>query len=97
MTYDYTARYIHQHNHLDELGFAILGNKGRALMARSNIPLKSGYLLFREDFKTNADLDSLVIALVGTKKATGHEQLYGSNPKWMNLRRISEGDIQSEN
>jgi hypothetical protein len=36
---EYTARYTPQQNHLAELGFAILANRGRALMARANVPL----------------------------------------------------------
>jgi hypothetical protein len=59
-----------------ELGFATLGNKGRALMVRSNIPMNKIYLLFRESFKTATDLDYLVVTEVGTKKATRHEYFY---------------------
>jgi hypothetical protein len=64
MTYEYTVRDTPHHNHLDELGFDTLGNKGRALMVRANTPLKSRYLLFREAFKTATDLVSLVITTV---------------------------------
>jgi hypothetical protein len=56
-------------------------------MVRKNIPLKSRYLLFREEFKTATDLDSLVITTVGTKKATRHEHFYGCNPNWMKFLR----------
>jgi hypothetical protein len=70
-----------------ELGFATLGNKGRALMVRANIPMNKRYLLFREAFKTATDLDSLVVTTVGAKKATRHEHFYGNNPKWMKFLR----------
>jgi hypothetical protein len=83
MKYEYTGRGTAQHNHLAELGFSTLGNKVRALMVRANIPLNKRYLLFREAFKTTTDLDSLVVTTVVTKKATRHEHLYGTNPKWM--------------
>jgi hypothetical protein len=36
---EYTASYTPQQNHLAELGFAILSNRGRALMTRANVPL----------------------------------------------------------
>jgi hypothetical protein len=81
MKYDYTGRESPQHNHMAELGFANLGNKGRALMVRANIPMNKRYMIFREAFKTATDLDSLVVTTMGTKKATRHEHLYGTNPK----------------
>jgi hypothetical protein len=84
---EYTGRYTPQHNHLAELGFATLGNKGRALMVRANIPLNKRYLLFREAFKTLTYLDYLVVTTVGTKKVTRHEHFYGTNPKWMKFLR----------
>jgi hypothetical protein len=83
MKYEYTGRDTPQHNHMAELGFVTLGNKGRALMVRANIPMNKRYLLFREAFKTVTDLDSLVVTTVETKKATRHEHLYGNDPKWM--------------
>jgi hypothetical protein len=39
INYEYTGRDTPQHNHMAELGFATLGNKGRALMVRANIPM----------------------------------------------------------
>jgi hypothetical protein len=65
------------------LGFSTLGNKGRSLIVREKIPLKKGYLLFREAFKTATYLDSLVVTTVGTKKSTRHKHFYGINPTWM--------------
>jgi hypothetical protein len=91
MTYVYTARDTHQHNNLAELGFASSGNKGRVIIIRADIPLKSRYLLFRGVFKTANDLDYLVITSMGTKKATMHERFYGSNPKWMKFLRTWGG------
>jgi hypothetical protein len=35
-----------------ELGFAILGNKGRALIVKAKIPVKYHYHLFRDVFST---------------------------------------------
>jgi hypothetical protein len=83
INYEYTGRYTPQHNHMAELGFPTLGNKGRALMVRDNIPMNKRYLLFREAFKTATDLDSLVVTTVGAKIYTRREYFYGKNPKWM--------------
>jgi hypothetical protein len=58
MKYEYTGRYTTQHNHMAELGFASLRNKGRSLMARTNTPINKRHLLFREAFKTATYLDS---------------------------------------
>jgi hypothetical protein len=91
MKYEYTGRDTPQHNHMAELGFDTLVNKGRSLMVRANIPLNKRYLLFREAFKTATYLDSLVVTTVGTNKATRHEHLYGTNPKWMKFLRTWGG------
>jgi hypothetical protein len=36
--FEFTARDTPQQNHLAELGFAVLVNRGRALMTRANVP-----------------------------------------------------------
>jgi hypothetical protein len=87
INYEYTGRDTPHHNHMAELGFATLGNKGRALMVRANIPMSKIYLLFREAFKTATYLDSLVVTTIGEKKATRHEHFYGKNPKRMKFLR----------
>jgi hypothetical protein len=87
MKYELTGRDTHQHNHMAELVFANLVNKGIELMVRANIPLNKRYLLFREAFKTATYLYSLVVTTMGTKKATRHEHFYGTNPKWMKFLR----------
>jgi hypothetical protein len=50
--FEYTARDTPQQNHLAELGFTILANRGQALMVRANVPMECRYLLFREAFIT---------------------------------------------
>jgi hypothetical protein len=89
--YNFTGRDTPHHIHMAELGFSTLGNKGRALMVRSNIPMNKRYLLFREAFKTATYLDSLVVTKVGTKKGTRHAHFYGKNPKWINIMRTRGG------
>jgi hypothetical protein len=68
--FEYTARATPQHNHMAELGFATLGNKGRALMVKANIPEKYRYHLFREAFCTATDIDDLVVIEVNGKRET---------------------------
>jgi hypothetical protein len=67
---------------LVELGFAVIGNKGRALLIRANVPFKYRFHLFREAFKTATDLDGLIIIELNGKRATRYEHFYGVNPPW---------------
>jgi hypothetical protein len=67
--YEFTAWDTPQQNHLAELGFAVLANRGRALMHRANVPMKERYKLFHEAFKTATLLDGLIrIELDGKMK-----------------------------
>jgi hypothetical protein len=66
---EYTASYTPQQNHLAELGFAILSNRGRAMMARANVPLEVRYKIWRHAFKTANLLDGLTVVTVGGKTA----------------------------
>ena len=58
---EYTAASTPQQNHLAELSFHILANRGRALMHRANVPLLMRYKLFREAFTTVTQLDWLAV------------------------------------
>jgi hypothetical protein len=80
----YTASYTSQQNHLAELGFTILSNRGRAMMARANVPLEVRYKIWRHAFKTATLLDGLTVITVGGKTATRYVLWAGENPK---LRR----------
>jgi hypothetical protein len=74
-----------------ELGFATLGNKGRALMVKANIPEKYRYHLFREALCTATDLDGLVIIEVNGKQETRPFHMFGKNPEWAShLRTFGE-------
>jgi hypothetical protein len=57
--FEYTARDTPQQNHLAELGFAILGNKGRACMVAANVPMTIRYKLFPKAFEYATDTDGL--------------------------------------
>ena len=58
-----------QQNHLAELGFAVLTNRGRALMTRVNIPVYLHYKLFKEAFKTATLLDALLIVEIDGERS----------------------------
>jgi hypothetical protein len=40
INFEFTARATPPHNHLVELGFDVIRNKGRALLIRANVPFK---------------------------------------------------------
>jgi hypothetical protein len=73
------------------LGFATLGNKGRALIVKANFPVKYRYHLFREEFSTSTDLDGLMVVEIKGKRATRYEHMFGKNPDWAeHLRTFGE-------
>lgn len=80
--FEFTARDTPQQNHLAELAFAVLANRGRAVMLRANVPLKWRYKLFPEAFKTVTLLDGLVPIMVDNKLATRFEHWRGTNPSF---------------
>jgi hypothetical protein len=83
MEFGYTARAKTQQNHMAELGFSTLGDNGRALILRPNIPVKYRYhFLLRESFSTATDLDVLVVMEIKGKRATRYEHIFGKNPAW---------------
>ena len=74
-----------------ELGFAALGNKGRALLIQANVPFKYRFHLYREAFKTATDLDGLSLVKVKGKIATRYQHMFGKNPAWVkHLRTFGE-------
>jgi hypothetical protein len=59
-----------QHNHLAEIAFSILSNRGRAMMAQSYVPKKFCYIFCKEAFKTATILDGLQVVEIDGKAAT---------------------------
>jgi hypothetical protein len=80
--FEYTAAMTPQQNHLAELGFAILANCGRALMAKANLPMKVRYKVWKEAFKMATLLDGLPVITVGGKTDTRYVLWCGKNPKF---------------
>lgn len=80
--FEFTGRNTPQRNHLAELGFASLANKGRAMMVDANVPLETRYKLFREAFGTATKLDALVVVEIDGVKATRYKHFFGVNPDY---------------
>ena len=85
---EFTPRNSPQYNHLAELGFATLYNKGRALMIKANIPVKMRYKFYGEAFKTATMLDGLMVVKVGEVWATRYKHCTGSNPRFAKHLRL---------
>ena len=75
--FEFAGRATLQRNHVTELGFAVIANRGRAMMHRANVPLADRYKLFKEAFKTATLLDGLVMITIDGKEATRYEQWSG--------------------
>ena len=81
--FEFTPRNTPQQNHLVEVGFAIVANKGRALMHHANIPIELRYKLFREALMTATLLDGLAVITLNEVKAPRFMHYYGHMPKWV--------------
>ena len=86
--FEFTGRATPQRNHLAELGFAVIANRGRAMMHRANVPLTDRYKLFKEAFKTATLLDGLVVITIDGKEATRYEHWCGKNPDFTAHLRV---------
>ena len=65
ITPEYTARNSPQQNHLAEIAIAVIGNKARAMMIASNIPMVIRYKLARKAIETATKLDGLTPITLG--------------------------------
>ncbi len=81
--FEYTPRDTPQHNHLAELAFASIANKGRALMSAANIPMSVRYKVWIKAFEHATALDGLIVTTIDGKNATRYEHWHGSLPKWV--------------
>jgi hypothetical protein len=82
INWEFTARDTPQQNHLAELGFAVLANRGKALMHMAHIPKKTRYQIFPKAFKIATVLDGLVVDKGQTQ--TRFERFFGKNLKFVN-------------
>ena len=81
---EYTAVYTPKQNHLAELSFYIIANRGRAMMYRANVPLMMRYKLFKEAFTTVTQLDQLAVIEINrkSKKRYKHWSSSDRDPKF---------------
>jgi hypothetical protein len=77
--FEYTARDTPQQNHLAELGFSILGSKGRACMV---VAMEIRYTLFPKAFEYATDTDGLQVATFDGQTTTRYKHFCGKNPKF---------------
>jgi hypothetical protein len=82
LQFEFTARNTPQQNHLAELGFTVLINRGRAMMHRANIPKDIRYKVFPKVFETATLLDSLVICTIDGETKTRAEHFGKTLPKF---------------
>jgi hypothetical protein len=80
--FEYTVRDTPQQNHLVELGFAILGTKGRACMVAAHVPMDVRYKLFQKAFEYATDTDGLQVGTVDGRTTTRYKHFCGKNPKF---------------
>ena len=92
--FEYTGRATPQRNHLAELAFFIIANRGRAMLSAANVPKNMRHTLWKEAFKTATLLDGLaVIKLDGVYK-TRYEHWGVEVPKFSNyLHKWGEAGI----
>jgi len=86
--FEFTGRNTPQRNHLAEISFHVLANRGRAMLENAGVPRAYRYLLWREAFKTATKLDSLVQVEVDGVTRSRHEHWYGKTPAFAKNLRI---------
>ena len=62
VNFEHAARATPQLNNLIETGFAIVLNKGRAIIIDANVPYRMGYKITQEPLLIVNKLDSLVVS-----------------------------------
>ena len=83
INFEFTPRNTPQMNHLVEVGFAVIANKGRALMHYANVPFEMRYKLFRDALQTATMLDGLVVVEITSVKSPRCKHYYGCMPNWV--------------
>lgn len=87
ISFKYTARNTPQQNYLAELGFAVLANKGRAMMYRANVPKAMCYQIFPKAFETATLLDGLVTVNIDGKILTHYKHFFCHEPRFIKYLR----------
>jgi hypothetical protein len=80
--FEYSARDTPQQNRLAELGFTVLGNKGRDCMVAASVPMTIRYKLFPKAFEYTTDMDGLQVTTINGLTLTRYKYFCGKNPKF---------------
>ena len=88
LQFEFTARDTPQQNSLAEVGFAVIANRGRALMHGANIPLSKQFVVFHEAFKMATVLDGLMIVKVDGEEKTRYEHWCGKIPGFVKHLKV---------
>jgi hypothetical protein len=78
--FEFTSAMTPQQNHLAEIAFATLSNRGRAMMYRANIPDTVKPKVSRDAFQTATKLDGLILITLDGETKTHYEHWCGTKP-----------------
>ena len=66
-------------NSIAEVRFATIGNRGRSMMHRANLPMALSYIISHEAFNCATQLDGLVLVTINGVTKTRYEHWVGKN------------------
>jgi hypothetical protein len=81
-----------QQNHLAEIAFATLSNRGHAMMYRVNIPDKVKPKVCRDAFQTATKLDGLILITLDGETKTRYEHWCGTKPAFFAVHLHTWGE-----
>jgi hypothetical protein len=87
VAFEYTAARTRQQNSKVEVGFAVIANRGRALMAAASVPVTIRRLIWNDACGTATLLDSLMVVEVNGVKMTRYEHWFGKAPTFIKYLR----------
>ena len=81
--FEYTAARTPQQNSKVEVGFAVIANNVRSLMAAANVSAVIRRVIWIEAFDTATLLDGLMIVTINCVTKTHYEHFYGALPMFV--------------
>jgi hypothetical protein len=88
LKFEYAGTDTPQRNHLAEVAFHTIANRGRAMMNHASVPRKYRFILWSEAFKTETDLDGQVVIKINNKEDTWYLHWNGDNPEFYKKHRV---------
>ena len=85
---EFTSRDSPQQNHLVEIGFTTIADRGRAMMNGAHVPTAKRRIISKEAFKMATALDNLVVVDHGGEKKSRYEHVDGKLPGWTKHMRV---------